>query len=382
MKSVLFEKIAIGSLELKNRLLMSAAASWKATADGDMAPGQSLIHYEIAKGGTAMIINGGVCVDPSGRRSGMSALFDDDQRIPSFRQFAETVRQGGAAVAFQLTHAGIWAAQYVQKTGGNPFVPSFLINDSLCQYLSPNRQDCPATERQILKLIDAYGDAAIRAKEAGYDAVEIHGGHDSLMAQFLSPLTNLREDDWGGSVEKRCAFHREVLSHIREMVGPDYPVIIKLGVRDSHDDGLSLEEGITAARLIAEAGDVDAIEVTQGLSSSITDFSTTSIKTGITSIEHEAYYRNWTKMVKSVVKDQALVIMQGGLRSFELIEQVIAGDEADLVSMCRPLVREPELIRRWESGDHGRAACISCNKCVEGLYREGKPLECPLQKGN
>ena len=378
MHSILFEKVRIGDLELKNRFLMSAAAGWKATEEGDIMEGP-VIHYKIAKGGPAMIINGGVSIHASGRLGPRSAIFNGDRRIPSFGRFAHEIHEGGAVVAFQLTHSGLWAGPYQIKTGSTPFAPSFLINDAICNYGSTNQEECPAAEEQILEVAGAYGDAAARAKRAGYDAVEVHAAHDSLLSQFLSPLTNTRQDNWGGSLENRCNLHCEILADIRSKVGASFPVIMKLGVQDGLERGLPLMEGITAAKIIAQTGNVDALEVSQGLSGSTTDFNETSIKTGITSIEKEGYYREWTKMAKNAVKDDVLVIMQGGLRSFELVEHVVRSGEADLVSMCRPYLRETALINRWLGGDRTKATCISCNKCVMASIMEGKPLQCAIK---
>jgi 2,4-dienoyl-CoA reductase-like NADH-dependent reductase (Old Yellow Enzyme family) len=386
MDSELFQSVRIGGYELKNRFLMSAAAAWKATEEGDIAPGQPILQLKIARGGLAMIINGGVGVHSSGRISPHAPLFNDDRRIPSFKSFAEAIHEGGAAVAFQLTHAGMWAAPYQMKTGSTPFAPSFIINDAIGKYRSPARQDCATPPEKVREIIAAYGDGAARAKEAGYNAVEVHAAHESLLAQFLSPVTNVREDEWGGSIENRCRIHCEVLADIRKKVGPGFPVMIKLGVQDGLEGGLPLDEGVAAAKIIARAGDVDAIEVSQGLSASLTDPNDTSMKMGITSIEKEGYYRPWTKKVKDAVRESGksgnvLVIMQGGLRSFELMEEVVRNGEADLVSMCRPYIREPMLIKRWMSGDRRKATCISCNECLKAAYMQGKPLVCRLKSG-
>ncbi|MCD4785531.1 MAG: NADH:flavin oxidoreductase [Candidatus Eremiobacteraeota bacterium] len=380
MDSILFKKTKINNLELKNRFLMSAAASAKVTEDGDIIADKPLIHYRVARGGVGLIINGAANVHISGRSSIKSSLIDDDERIPSFRRFADRVHAGGAPVSFQLTHGGLWAGAFQIANDRRPFAPSYVIQDKLCKYMSPNREDCPATEEQVYEIIEAYGDSAARAKKAGFDAVEVHAAHDSLLAQFLSPVTNIRQDKWGGNIENRCRLHCEVMANIRKKVGAGFPVIIKLGVCEDLKGGLTLDDGIKAAEIIAQKGDVDAIEVSQGLSSSDVDFNGMSIKTGINSIKKEAYYREWTKAVKSAVGGGALVIMQGGLRSFELMEEVVQNGEADLVSMCRPYICEPGIVNRWMEGDREKAKCISCNNCIiEGIMK-GKPLECGLRE--
>ncbi len=380
MKSLLFDPVALGDLRLKNRFLMSAAAAWRATADGDiLQEGQDILHFGVARGGTALVINGGVSVHANGQTHAPAAMFDNDRRIPSFRQFARSVKEGGAAAAFQATHGGMWARAYQQSVGGQTFTPSFLVDGPICDYLNPQRQEVPSPEDRILEVIAAYGDAAARAKSAGFDAVEVHAAHESLLAQFLSPITNVRKDRWGGPIENRCRFHGEVLADIRRKAGPGFPVLIKLGVQDGLAGGLRLEDGAAAAAILARQGNVTAIEVSQGLSASMTNFNDTSMKTGITRIEQEGYYRAWARQVKAAVKGTGvLVIMQGGLRSIELMEEVVQNGEADLVSMCRPYIREPALVTRWLGGDRAKARCISCNACLKKVAAGGHRLECAL----
>lgn len=375
MGSILFEKVNINGLELKNRILMSAAAAWKATGEGDIISDDPLIQYLVAEGGPALIISGGTAVHDSGRLSEKSAIFDDDKRIPSFRYFARKIQEAGAKAAFQATHSGLWAG-YPLSRGKKPFAPSFIIHDEICFYKSSNREDCPAPEELIREVIEAYGDAAARAQKAGFDAVEVHGAHDSLLAQFLSPVTNRREDQWGGAVENRCRLHCEIMANIRGKVRKNFPVILKLGVKEDLEGGLTLEDGVTAAKIIAEKGDTDAIEVSQGLSAGIKNFNYTSMKTGITDIDKEAYYREWTKLVRKEIPQKILVIMQGGLRSPELMEEIINNGEADIVSMCRPYICEPNLVKRWEGGDEKKAKCISCNRCLVESHIKGAPLKC------
>lgn len=375
---MLFEKTKIGEVELKNKFLMSAAAGWHSDGNGNIVPGNDMIHYEIAAGGPAMIITGGVIVHKSGAGK-KSALLDNDERIAPFINMAEKIHQNGAKACFQITHGGLWAGFYVKSMGVAPFAPSFIINDTLCEYHSSNREMLPADNELISNMIKMYGDAASRAKKAGFDAVEIHAAHESLPAQFLSPITNLRKDKWGGSVESRVRFHREVLRNVREKTGPGFPILIKLGLKDWFDDGLTLSDGIAAAKLIADDGTADAIEISQGLSGSIKNFKSMSIKTGINSLEDEAYYREWTRQVKKAVGDKAKVIIQGGLRTPSLIREIIEEGEADLASMCRPYLREPALIDRWESGDGAKAKCVSCNQCAMNIMK-GQLLSCPLRK--
>ena len=228
-------------------------------------------------------------------------------------------------------------------------------------------------------MISAYGDSALRTRQAGYDAIEVHAAHESLLAQWLSPVLNTRADAWGGSVENRCRLHCEILKDIKRKAGRDFPVLIKLGVQDGFEGGLVFEDGLAAAEIIAAQGNADALEISQGLSGPMDNtLSNTCMKPGIVSVEGEAYFRPWAAKVKTAVGAKALVIMQGGLRTPALMEEILQKGEADLVSMCRPYIREPHLVNRWLSGDRSRATCISCNQCVIEHSLSGKTLECQI----
>jgi len=225
-------------------------------------------------------------------------------------------------------------------------------------------------EDEIWEVVRAFGDGAKRAREAGFDAVQIHGAHAYLLSQFLSPYTNRRRDEWGGSLENRLRIHREIYWDIRQKAGKDYPVLIKIGVQDGFPNGLEFSEGKLAAKNLAESG-FDALEISQGLRGIGSE--NTEFRTKINVLDHEAYYRNWSREIKNQV--DVPVMMVGGLRTFKLMEEIIQKKEADFISLSRPLIREPGLVNDWKRGDHHRAKCISCNECFESLLK-GEPLEC------
>jgi 2,4-dienoyl-CoA reductase-like NADH-dependent reductase (Old Yellow Enzyme family) len=226
------------------------------------------------------------------------------------------------------------------------------------------------TEAEIWVLIQAFGDAAKRAREAGFDSVQVHAGHGYLFSQFLSPHTNRRSDIWGGELENRLRFHREVYLDIRRKIGKYYPILIKLGVQDGFTGGLEFREGMQAAQLLSQWG-YDALEISLGLRGEW--YEGTEFRTNIDCVGREAYYRQWCREIKRQVN--VPVMMVGGLRSFELMEEVIHKNEADFISLCRPLIREPNIIKEWEKGNRRKSACISCNKCLEGL-RKGEIVHC------
>ena len=180
-----------------------------------------------------------------------------------------------------------------------------------------------------------------------------------------SPLLNKRTDRWGGTAENRRRFHLEVIREIRKLVGDDFPVMIKYGIRDYSEEGLTLKEGLETARLLVEAG-IDAIEIS----------SNTMKNVAITPKQGEperAYFRDWTAAAKKAV--DIPIILVHGVRSIELARDVLERGDADLIAMCRPFVREPNLVQRWAKGDTSPAKCILCNKCL-GITLRGEPIEC------
>jgi 2,4-dienoyl-CoA reductase-like NADH-dependent reductase (Old Yellow Enzyme family) len=380
MASVLFQKVTVGILTLKNRIFMSAAAAYSATPEGDIDYREPLVHFDVAKGGCALVPTGGVGgIHPSGRMAVDRPMFDSDERIPSFKQFADKIHEGGAAAVLQATHSGAGAATYQLSLGRKPFAASYWLTNPKEGFAEANREYCPATEEEIHNVVVAFGNAAARARKAGFDGIQIHAAHESLLAQWLSPIYNKRTDSWGGSVDNRCRIHCEILRDIKKKGGRDFPTIIKLGIEDVYPGGTTEEDGIAAAEIIARQGNVDIIEVSQGLMD-ITDLNKTCMKPHITSIEKEAYYRAWTRRVKAAVRGLALVTMQGGLRTPSLMEEIIENGEADFVSMCRPYIREPGIVNRWLNGDTAKAACISCNRCVMEHVFHNKPLACVLNR--
>jgi 2,4-dienoyl-CoA reductase-like NADH-dependent reductase (Old Yellow Enzyme family) len=230
------------------------------------------------------------------------------------------------------------------------------------------------TEDEIWEIVRAFGDASKRAREAGLDAVQLHAAHAYLLSQFLSPFTNRRADQWGGNLESRLRLHHDIYRDIRAKVGEDYPVLVKIGVQDGFRGGLEFLEGKRAAQCLAEWG-FDALEISSGLRGK--GYATAEFHTHIDRLDREAYFRDWCREIKRGMS--APVMMVGGLRSFELMEEVIQGREADFVSLCRPLIREPGIINDWKNKDRHRATCISCNKCFEALLK-AEGLHCVMKK--
>lgn len=349
-------------MELRNRFVRSATYDGCAH-EGYVTDKQVDLYAALSEGGVGLIVTGITCVHPSGRLSKLQNSIESGDRIEGFRRLTSAVHERGAKIAVQLFHAGR-EARVPESRDEIPLAPSVLEEDP---YLKGRHR--AMTEDEIWEVVRAFGDGAKRAKEAGFDGVQVHGAHAYLLSQFLSPHANRRKDEWGGSLENRLRIHREIYRDIRQKVGEDYPILIKLGVQDGFHRGLEFEEGKQAAKYMGQLG-FDALEISQGLRG--LNYEESEFKTKI-SLDREAYYRRWCAEIKKEVN--VPIMMVGGLRSLGLMEEIIQNNEADLISLSRPLIREPNLINDWESGDRHRSKCISCNKCLEGL-RRGETLQC------
>jgi 2,4-dienoyl-CoA reductase-like NADH-dependent reductase (Old Yellow Enzyme family) len=355
--SILFEPMKIKNMELRNRFVRSATGDGCADEAGHITDKHIKLFADLADGGIGLIITGLAYVHHSGQISPTQMSIASDDCILGLKRLTAVVHERGEKIAVQLSHAGRESAKFLKSKGRIAKGPSRVENDP---YFSEEHQTM--TVDDIWEIIGAFGDAAKRAREADFDAVQLHGAHAYLLSQFLSPFTNHREDDWGGSLEKRIRFHREVINDINAKAGDDYPVLIKTGGQDGFPGGLELDEGKRAAQLLAQWG-YDALEISQGLRGKW--FEGTEFRTKIKSIDQEGYFRDWCKEIKNLVNVPVMTV--GGLRTFELMEEIIEKKEADFISLCRPFIRQPGLVNEWKSGNRSRVTCISCNKCLTAV---------------
>jgi 2,4-dienoyl-CoA reductase-like NADH-dependent reductase (Old Yellow Enzyme family) len=367
--SILFEPAKIRGMELRNRFVRSATYDGCADKHGYVSEKQITLFSDLAQGGVGLIVTGIAHVHASGQISLFQNSMSNDEVIPGLKRLTAAVHDRGAKIAVQLFHAGRERAKFLRPKDGKAIAPSFVGDDPYF-----NHSYRPITEKEIWEVVYAFGDAAGRAREAGFDAVQVHAAHAYLLSEFLSPFTNRREDDWGGSLENRLRIHHEIYEDIRRKVGEDYPVLVKIGVQDGFADGLEFSEGKMAAERLAIWG-YDALEISSGLRGK--GYETAEFRTKINRLEREAYFRLWCKEIKSQV--DVPVMMVGGMRTFELMEEVVQKGEADFVSLSRPFIREPGLVNAWKGGDHHRATCISCNKCFEALLNR-EPLHCVQER--
>ncbi len=360
----LFEESAINGMRLSNRFVR--AATWEGMADDAGAPTEKLIKLmkAFAEGGVGLIITSHCFVSTEGRASGGQIGMYKDELIESLRKMTTAVHGAGGKIVAQLSHAGNFAAE--KLTGKPPFVASNFAGLTA----TPRRE---MTLQDIQETVSAFAKAALRAKSAGFDGVQIHGAHGFLLSQFLSPFYNRRQDAYGGSIENRARFILEVYKAMRDAVGLDYPILAKINCQDFIENGLTLADSIKATSLLADAG-LDAVEVSGGM---LTERKLSPVRAGIDCIEKEAYFQEEARAFRK--KINIPLILLGGIRSFELTEKLLAEGTADYISMSRPFIREPGLINRWKSGDHSKARCISDSRCLLA-GREGKGVYCVTEK--
>ena len=362
---ILFQPMKIKNMESRNRFVRSATYDKSSDEKGHVTDERIELFADLADGGVGLIVTGLTYVHPSGQLAAFESSIATDDCIPGLKRLTAAVHDRGTKIAMQLYHTGRENSRFLKAKGEQAIAPSFVPNDPY--FTQDYRQ---MTEEEIGEIVEAFGDAAKRAREAEFDAVQVHGAHVYLLSQFLSPFTNRRKDAWGGTPENRLRFHREVYNNIRRKVGDDYPVLIKFGVHDGCSGGLEFKEGKQAAQLLAQWG-FDALEISQGLRGKA--YEETEFKTNINSLDREAYFRPWCREIKDLV--DVPIMMVGGLRTFDLMEEIIKSGDADFISLSRPLIREPGIINEWKSGNRHRAACISCNGCLEAL-RKGEGLYC------
>ncbi len=221
---------------------------------------------------------------------------------------------------------------------------------------------------EIISIEDDFAKAAERAVEVGFDAIQIHAAHGYLISQFLSPASNKRHDKYGGNIDGRMRFLLEIYQKIREVVAEKYPVLIKINCEDFLENGLEFKDTLYVLKILEEMG-LDGVEISGGVRGG----KKTPIMTGIDSIEKEGYWKDYAKELKKHL--QIPVILVGGLRSYEVIEVLFKKNIADFFSFSRPLIKEPDLIKKWHNKIYEKSKCISCNKCFIPAYK-GEGIKC------
>lgn len=369
----LFEKTHIKSLELDNRSVRSATWSGVGDEKGYVADRAIDFYGDLAAGGVGLIVTGFQYVMPNAVAMPYQVGNYSDSQLNGLTRLAGAVHERGGKVIAQLVHTGARADPKLFFQEGELWGPS-AVPDQLTGN-APKEM----TKPDIAQVVEAFAAAASRAKKAGFDGIQLHGAHGYGINQFLSGATNQRSDGYGGDVKRRYRFLGEVMEAVKGAVGQDYLISIKLSGNDYVERGFTTEESLYVARRLEDDG-IDCIEVSGGNRASANGMIPS--RTNIHRPEDEAYLGQLARRFRETVR--VPIITVGGMRSIEVVSRVLSDGTADYVAFCRPLIREPNLINRWKSGDLRKAACISCNGCFETAL-EGTGVFCKAerkQKGN
>jgi 2,4-dienoyl-CoA reductase-like NADH-dependent reductase (Old Yellow Enzyme family)/thioredoxin reductase len=355
----LFSPFQIGNLELKNRIVMPPMATNFAGEDGSVNDRHIAYYVKRAKGGVGYITFEHTGVLRQGRAFPNMALIDSDQHIPPFKKLVEAVHKEGGKIVIQINHAG---RQTSASITGSPIVAPSAIP-------CPVRKEMPKelSYEEIQKIIEAFGAAALRVKEAGADGVEIHMAHGYLINQFLSPFSNKREDEYGGDADRRMRMAHEVLRAVRNKVGADFPVLCRLSADEYVDGGLKIDASKEIAKALERNG-ADALHISACVAAS-----------GY--LNHPPYYAeegvfaHLAQGIKSVVSIPIIAV--GRIRTPELANRILEENKADLISMGRALIADPDLPMKALQGRTDEILpCISCNRCILSI-RKGA-LQCAV----
>lgn len=351
-----FSEGRIAGLRLKNRLVRSATAE-NAWRDGAITEEGVALYRNLAAGGVGLIMTGHMGVMPQGRANDFQTCIDDDRFIGSLRKIAAVVHATSkdCKVAAQLAHAGM-QGQATERVGPTETPWPRLKNKPRA-----------LTTKEVEAIVAAFAQAARRAKEAGFDGVQFHAAHGYLLSSFLSPYTNTRTDKYGGSLEKRVAVIREIVEQARPLVGPDFPILIKVNCDDQVEGGIDIGNFPQLAGEIEKAG-VQAMEVSGN----------NPIREKISTAEEQSYFLKHAQALQLKIP----VILTGGNRSVERIEQIGKAGRPQFFGFARPLLREPDLPARWrDSRGASDAACISCNRCIRA-YGKGLSTRCRVDEAD
>ena len=347
-RSVLFTPLTIGAVTIPNRFVRSATHDFMAEEDGSTTDRNVALFSGLAEGEVGLIITGHAFVNPAGKASPRQLGVHEDRMVEGLSRIPQAVHDFPSRVFLQIAHAGRQTKEKI--CGCSPLAPSAVYEPVF--KVMPRAM----TQEEIKSTIDDFVQAGRRAKQAGFDGVQLHVAHGYLLNSFISPYTNRREDEYGGPLLNRARIVREILRGLKSLAGSDFPVIAKLNSSDFIPQGLSIEESIEMARLL-EADGLDGVEVSGGMS----EAGQGSIWQGLRSQEEEGYFVDSASRFKAALRIPVFGL--GGFRSFAVMERAIEEGKVDLISLSRPFIREPDLVKKFRLGQVDKSECISCNKC-------------------
>jgi len=351
-ESVLFTPITIGGIEITNRFVRSATHDYMAGRDGSVTDREVSLYSELAQGEIGLIVSGHAYVSPSGKASPFQIGAYSDDLIEGLSGISKAVHENGGTIFLQIAHAG--RQTKAKLCGCTPLAPSAVYEPTF------DVTPVEMSPEDIKRVIDDFIQAARRAREAGFDGVQLHMAHGYLLSSFLSPHTNRRTDEWGGTLQNRLRAATGIIRGISDLLGNDCPLIVKLNSTDLFDGGLTVEESIEAAVILEQHG-IEAIEVSGG----ITEGGMGPIWKG--PLKEEGYFVSNAERIKKAVAIPVFGL--GGLRTLSVMERIVQNGRADMISMCRPFIRDPHIVKKFHEGRAAGSDCTSCNGCfnVRGI---------------
>lgn len=364
--STLFTETRIGNMTLKNRFMRSATWENMATEDGHMTDKLYDIYEELAKGEVGLIVTGYAnIVEEEKPNAGMMGMYNDSF-IEEYKKLTELVHLNDSKIVMQLAYGGT-------KTTYNVGERVIFAPSDVCER-GTQTQGKAMTKDEIDYIVDAFAKASLRAKESGFDGVEIHAAHTYLINQFLSPYYNRREDEYGGSLDNRMRFLLEIYAEIRKQVGDDYPILVKLTASEFFEGGLTFDETRIICKKLEEIG-VDGIIISGNIHGNASTLVGESFD-GYT-LQEEGYFHEYGNVISQDVN--VPVITVGGLNDINAIEKIAEETNIQYFALSRPLLAEPQLIKRWKEGNRAEVDCERCSKCRTKrgnfcvVYKKRKP---------
>jgi 2,4-dienoyl-CoA reductase-like NADH-dependent reductase (Old Yellow Enzyme family) len=351
----IFTPLDMGTMKIRGRYLRSGTSESGSEPDGSVRDALGRMYVNLAKGGTPLIITGFAYVRQDGRSGLDQNAIHEERLIARWHEITDAVHAADSdcRICMQIVHGG---RQCKPQSVSEPMAPS-AVPDQVWG-ITPRQM----TEPEIVDMIEAFGQAARRVKEAGFDAVQLHAAHGYLISEFNSPYTNRRTDAWGGTPEKRMRFFREILDRCRWFVGDDFPILTKINCTDCMPNGLEPEECAGICRTLIDDG-IDAIELSAWMAEA--EPARMPSRKVDPAPKEEGYYSEPARKVRERVPPGVPLGVCGGWRSIEAMNRVIREEGFDFLSASRPFIAEPDIFLRLKTGQK-RAACNSCNECIEG----------------
>ncbi|QIA65129.1 NADH:flavin oxidoreductase [Vibrio astriarenae] len=348
--SILFSPARIGNMTLKNRFVRSATWENMATETGHMTDKLYDIYQELAEGDVGLIVTGYANIVPEEKpNAGMMGIYDDSF-IPEYKKLTELVHHHDSKIVMQIAYGGTKTTYNVGERV--IFAPSDIPERGT------QTQGQAMSKGDIEYIVDAFAHACLRAKKSGFDGVEIHAAHTYLINQFLSPYYNRRDDEYGGSLENRMRFLMEIYNKTRELVGRDFPILVKLTATEFFEGGLTFEETREICKVLEAVG-VDAIIVSGNIHGNASKM--VGDKFDGYTLQEEGYFHEYGDVISRDI--EIPVITVGGLNDYHAAEDIANRTNIQFFAFSRPLLAEPKLIKRWKDGDFAPVDCERCSKC-------------------